>query len=108
MALFAIIRRRTGAWEPDRPIDGQQDFRLHADFMNALAAEGFALLSGPLDGSDEVLLIAQAQTADEIETRLAEDPWGKLGLLATVRISRWNLRIGSLRWGDQISVVRRP
>ncbi len=96
MALFAIIRRRTAAWDSDRPIDGQQAFRPHADFMNALAAEGFALLSGPLDCSDDVLLIARAETPDEIERRLVEDPWTKLGLLTTVRISRWNLRIGSL------------
>ena len=58
--------------------------------------DGFALLAGPLTGSREVLLILQAESAEEIETRLAADPWTELGMLETVRIAPWNLRLGSL------------
>lgn len=96
MAVFAVIRRRTDAWEDDRSLEDQQAWRAHADFMDALEADGFARLAGPLTGSREVLLILQANTEEEIEARLAADPWSELGMLETVRIAPWTLRLGSL------------
>ena len=96
MALFTVIRRRTDAWQDDKPLEDQPAWRAHADFMDALEADGFALLAGPLTGSREVLLVVRADSAGEIETRLAADPWAGLGLLETVRIAPWNLRLGKL------------
>ena len=96
MALFTVIRRRTEAWEEHKPLEDQQAWRPHADFMDALEAEGFALLAGPLTGSREVLLILRAESPEEIEARLAADPWTELGMLETVRIAPWNLRLGKL------------
>ena len=96
MPLFSVIRRRTEAWEDDRPLEDQKAWRPHADFMDALEAEGFALLAGPLTGSREVLLILRAESPEEIEARLAADPWTELGMLETVRIAPWNLRLGKL------------
>src|SRR5512146_2953544 len=55
--LFAVIRRRTEAWDFALPMEQQPDWRPHADFMNALLAEGFLRLGGPLAGDREVLLI---------------------------------------------------
>jgi hypothetical protein len=43
-----------------------------------------------------VLLIFRAKDKDEIERRLADDPWTRSGLLSTVRVSRWSLRIGEV------------
>ena len=96
MALFTVIRRRTDAWQDDKPLEDQPAWRAHADYMDALEADGFALLAGPLTGSREVLLILRADSTEEIETRLAADPWTGLGLLETVRIAPWNLRLGKL------------
>ena len=95
MPLFAVFRMRGPAWQ-ERPLEGQPDWAGHASFMNALAGEGFVRLGGPLEGSADVLLIASAASADEVRARLAKDPWEGNGLLRTVRIAPWNLRLGSL------------
>ncbi len=64
--------------------------------MNALQAEGFVVLGGPLDGSADVLLIMRANSPEEIIERLAADPWTKQDLLRISRISPWTLRLGAL------------
>jgi len=64
--------------------------------MDTLYDEGFALLVGPLEGTEEALIIVRAESAEEIENRLAEDPWTKLDLLRTTRVSPWTLRLGSI------------
>ena len=97
MAIFAVIRRRTGRWDRSRSLEEQEAWRPHADFMNALEADGFALLAGPLeDGRDEVLLVLRAENAEALEKRLAGDPWTEMGLLETVRVAPWTLRLGAL------------
>src|SRR5262249_61126070 len=69
---------------------------------DALHDEGFAAFVGPLEGTRDALLILRASGADEIEERLAADPWSASGLLNTTQISPWQLRLGSL------GPVRRP
>jgi uncharacterized protein YciI len=96
MPLFAVIRRRGAPWDGSKPLVEQAGWQPHADFMNALHDEGFALLAGPLEAEDEALLILRAENEAEIEARLADDPWTESGMLETARISRWNLRLGSL------------
>ena len=50
--LFAVIRTRGPRWnDAGQPLEGQEDWRAHADFMNALAADGFVLFGGPLTDS---------------------------------------------------------
>jgi len=52
---------------------------------------------GPLDqGREEVLLVFRGESAAEIERELADDPWTNSGLLTTIRIARWNLRLGEV------------
>jgi uncharacterized protein YciI len=98
--LFAVIRTRGPRWNESQPLEGQEDWRPHADYMNALAAEGFALLAGPLTGTRDVLLILRAESEAEVEARLAADCWTVKELLRTSRISRWELRLGELRLGS--------
>jgi len=64
--------------------------------MDALFAERFAALVGPLEGTRDALLILRASSASEIVERLAADPWTGNGLLITTQISPWQLRLGSL------------
>jgi len=68
----------------------------HADFMNALVKEGFVLLGGPLESTSDVLLVIRADSPEEIENRLAADPWSEMALLRTTRMMPWTLRLGSL------------
>ena len=94
--LFAVIRTRAAGWDGSRPLEGQPDWAGHALFMNGLAKEGFVVLGGPLDGTPDVLLIIRAKSSEEIVARLAADPWTTMDLLRVVRITPWNLRLGSI------------
>lgn len=94
--LFAVMLLRGPAWNHSLPMDEQVDWRPHADFMNALHAEGLVVLGGPLLGSSEVLLIIRAADEQAIRARLAGDCWHTKDLLRISRILPWNLRLGSL------------
>ena len=94
--LFAVIRSRGPAWNDARPLEEQEDWRGHADFMNGFRAEGFVLLGGPLEGTRDVLLIIRARDEDEIASRLADDCWSRKDLLRISQIRPWTLRLGSL------------
>ncbi len=94
--IFAVTRTRGQDYDSSRPLEEQLEWRIHAEFMDALYAEGFVLLAGPLEGTQNVLLIVRAGNADEINARLAEDSWTRNGLLRTTEIAPWTLRLGSL------------
>jgi uncharacterized protein YciI len=96
-SLFAVIRRYGPPYDPQKPLEAQLDWEGHRIFMNALEAEGLARLAGPLEGTSEVLLVFRAESSDEIDERLEADPWTRSGILSTVRIARWNLRLGEVR-----------
>ena len=95
-SLFVVIRRYGPPYDPQKPLEAQLDWEGHRIFMNALEAEGLAHLAGPLEGTAEVLLVFRAQNEDEIDERLKADPWTRSGILSTVRIARWNLRLGEV------------
>lgn len=95
MPLFAVINTRGPAYRRGAPMEQQEAWREYADFMNAMVAEGFIVLGGPLAEPD-VLLIVRAEAEDDIRARLAADPWHRMGLLAIKSISPWTLRLGSL------------
>ena len=63
----------------------------HAAFMNALAADGFVVLGGPVGDGAEVLLIVAASSEDAIRARLRDDPWSPAGLLEIVRVEPWTI-----------------
>jgi uncharacterized protein YciI len=91
-----VVRRYGPPYAPDRPLEEQQDWEAHRGVMNALESEGLVRLGGPLEEREDVLLIFRAKDKEEIERRLADDPWTRTGLLSTTRISRWELRIGEV------------
>jgi uncharacterized protein YciI len=94
--VFAVIRTRGAAWNQSRPLEEQEDWQSHAAFMNALKAEGFVLLGGPLEGSPDVLLIIRASDAQQIRSRLSADSWARKDLLRIAQVIPWTLRLGSL------------
>jgi uncharacterized protein YciI len=94
--LFAVINSRGANWNRSRAIEEQEEWPSHAAFMDALESEGFVQLGGPLDGTDDVLLIIRANDAEQIKSRLADDPWMRKDLLRIGKILPWTLRLGSL------------
>ena len=94
--LFAVMRTRGPAWNDAVPMEEQVDWRRHADFMNELHARGIALLAGPITGTRDVLLVFRAESEAAVEAQLAEDCWSVKGLLQTLWIKPWGLRLGTL------------
>jgi len=94
--LLAVFRSRGERWNNARPMEEQEDWPSHAAFMNALQAEGFVLLGGPLEGTPDALLIIRANDAQQVASRLSDDPWTRKDLLRITRVVPWTLRLGSL------------
>jgi len=88
---FAVRRRRGPAWNAALTMREQAGWGAHASFMNALAAEGFVVLGGPLADGTETLLIVDAASEDAIANRLANDPWSLTGLLEIASIQPWTI-----------------
>ncbi|TMD00941.1 MAG: hypothetical protein E6J05_02600 [Chloroflexi bacterium] len=91
---YAVIRERGDSWDPARSMPEQERWAEHAAFMNALAAERFIVLGGPLGESDRILLIINADSEEAIETRLAADPWTPMGLLRIAKVEAWEILLG--------------
>jgi hypothetical protein len=92
MPTFAVFRERGIAWDPRLGMREQEGWDEHAAFMDALLADGFVRLGGPL-GERRVLLVVDADSPAAIEARLAGDPWSPT-LLRVERIDRWEILLG--------------
>ncbi len=83
----------------------RQETDLRARFIEAhrpyMASHPINIISsGPLlaDDSDEMigsLLIIEAESRDEVDAFLAEEPMAKAGLYESLTVSRWFQRVGS-------------
>jgi uncharacterized protein len=99
---MAVWRVRGSAWDAALPMRAQAEWTEHAAFMNALAAEGFVVLGGPLGSGEEVLLVINAASEDVVRTRLAADPWSNSGLLEIGRVEPWTILLDGLMGRDAI------
>src|SRR5215216_377285 len=99
MSYFAVIREAGPAWTDGKGISEQPAVSDHTAFMNALGDQGFIRCAGPLAGSEDgrlrVLLIVNADSEDEIQRRLADDPWTRTDHLQVTSIEPWNVLVGS-------------
>lgn len=94
----AVLRERGANWDASLLMRQQRQWDDHAAFMNALADEGVIFLGGPLgDEEQKFLLIFAAESAQAIETRLADDPWTQLKMLHLVSIERWEILLSATR-----------
>lgn len=93
--LFVVTRTQGPGWNAALPMESQPAWAAHAAFMTDLAARGFVVLGGPVEDTNEVLLVVRAADACEIHGRLSDDPWGE-DMLRTSRVCAWTLRLGRL------------
>jgi uncharacterized protein YciI len=91
--MFAVTRERGGPWDWSRPMEEQAEWPEHARFMDQLVDEGFIVLGGPLGDGKRVLLAIEAEDEEAIGARLAEDPWTASGMLKTVSVEPWTIRL---------------
>jgi uncharacterized protein YciI len=94
-SYMAVRRVRGRAWNASLPMRAQAHWAEHAAFMNALAAEGFIVLGGPLGSGEEVLLIVNAPDEATVRARLATDPWTASGLLDIKGVEPWTILLDS-------------
>ena len=95
MRYLAVTRSRGPAWDALLELDEQERFAEHAEFMNALVAEGFVVLGGPLDDERSTLLIVDAPDAEAVRARLAADPWTAIGILEVTAVQEWEILLGA-------------
>jgi uncharacterized protein YciI len=93
--LFLVSRARGRAWDAAKPLRAQPLWDKHAAFMDGLAADGFVVLGGPIEDSDEILLVVRAASEDDVRATLARDPWSPPGILELRGIRRWNVLLDS-------------
>jgi len=90
MSTFAVLEERFGAWDWSRDLRDQDGFADHAAVMDALVADGFIVLGGPVGEGKHVLLIVDADDSADVHARLADDPWIGERLRVT-RIEPWTI-----------------
>jgi uncharacterized protein YciI len=95
---FVVIEEQGPAWEDKRPMRDQKGWTEHAKFMEALEAEHFVVLGGPLRNFSKhrAMLIVNAPDKQELRRRLDADPWMRAGVLRTIDIYPWEILLGKL------------
>lgn len=93
MPYFAVTNESGPAWNPSRTRRDQEKWTEHAEFIDALAAERFFILVGPLSPTRS-LLIVDSLNEQAVRARLAEDPWMKMGILRVLSIDPWEVLVG--------------
>ena len=97
--LFAVIQEHGQEWDESRTLREQQEWAAHAEFMDALADEGFIVLGGPLGDEralmiDRALLIIEADSEATVRKRLEPDPWIQMNLLKVGSVQPWVILLG--------------
>jgi uncharacterized protein YciI len=88
---YVVVREPGAAWDWARPMRQQDAWEEHAAFMDSLASEGFILLGGPLGDGSQFMHVVDADGEQEIEARLAADPWTPMELVRTRSIEPWRV-----------------
>lgn len=91
---FAAIVERTSKWNPAKAPQEQDGFELHVRYMGTLEAEGFIVLAGLLQKTNDVLFLFRAENEAEVRRRLAADPWQQDGHTRLVRLEELSVRTG--------------
>ena len=88
---YVAVRTAGPAWDASRAMREQERWDDHAAFMDALAAEGWIVLGGPLGDGHRALHVVAARSEQEVEERFAADPWTHLGVLRLVSVEPWQI-----------------
>ena len=76
-----------------RPTREQPDWDEHAEFIDALVADGFIFLGGPFPDQHGAMVVVNAESEAEVQARLESDPWYRNGVLKLEAIKRWQIFI---------------
>lgn len=70
----------------------------HVQYLQQLIADGRLIASGPLQDTKlrAGFLIMKADDADQVQAMIDADPFAREGLIASLRIERWDPLFGAL------------
>jgi uncharacterized protein YciI len=91
MGVFALTEVSGPNWDPARGRRQQEAWDEHAAFMDGLVDDGFVILGGPIGDGERVLLVVEAADERDVEARLADDPWLRMGILRIGSLERWTV-----------------
>jgi uncharacterized protein YciI len=107
VALHLVTEARGPAWVDGREREEQEGWDDHAQFMDALARNGFVVIGGPVGDGRLVFLAVEAPDEAAVRERLACDPWMD-GVLRTAEIQPWEIRLrGPRERTPRFAVTRR-
>ena len=89
---FAAIVERTSKWDHSKPPQEQPGFAAHAEYMGGLQQEGLIVLAGLMLASNDVLFVLEAESREEVDDRLAQDPWRRDGYTRLGRLEELAIR----------------
>jgi uncharacterized protein YciI len=90
---YLLVKHVPGpAWDHSRLRREQDGWDEHAAFMDALTAEGFVVLAGPVGAGDGdyALLVVSAKDEAAVRARLGDDPWAD-SVLKTATVEPWSV-----------------
>lgn len=89
MTYFVVTCEHGPGWDDTRGIRQQAGWDEHAAFLDALVADGFVVLGGPLGDGHRALLVVEAADEDDVRARLEPDPWMEAQLLEIGMLEPW-------------------
>ena len=93
MPTFHVVLRQAGPeWLPGRPLEEQTGWEAHADYMDALVADGFIVLGGPVSDDGRVVHAVEAESEEAVRATWAGDPWSETHLVVDA-IEPWTIRL---------------
>jgi uncharacterized protein YciI len=63
----------------------------HREYLTGLIQQGKLVISGPFSDDSGGLLVYEAETVEQVEKLIAEDPFAKQGVFISWEIRPWNV-----------------
>jgi uncharacterized protein len=63
----------------------------HREYLTRIKAADKLVMSGPFEGDTGALIVYEAESPEEAESLLKEDPFCKRGVFTSWTIHRWNV-----------------
>jgi len=98
LRLFLVTKVPGPKWDPALDRREQEGWDEHAAFMDDLANRGLVVLGGPVDGTDDALVLFDAPDEAAVRRMLEDDPWTG-SILEIARIVPWTIWVDGRRAG---------
>jgi hypothetical protein len=91
MTFFVLTMVNGPRYDRARDRREQAGWAEHAAFMDGLTQTGFVVLGGPIGDGEQVMVVVEAADEAAVRARLADDPWGPMGILEIGEIRPWTI-----------------